>query len=203
MSPPLRKHSRQSPSDLVVEDENKQMTHGIPNRLRNKNHLGRGQKANKDDVIDRNKYRDLPTLVIGGSDGSGTRSFAHAMRSLGVPMKTDLKSNLDIQSGEICKGQGFPPLVSLVLEDTKSVNYEVEDLTTETRRTALAETIKFKKGVDRWHEGVEHWRQARATGVSIGFKAPATMLLLPLLRKVFGAIKYIHVVRDGRDVSLR
>jgi hypothetical protein len=43
---------------------------------------------------------------------------------------------------------------------------------------------------------------SRATGVSVGFKAPITVTLLPLLKDTFGQIKYVHVVRDGRDVSL-
>lgn len=150
---------------------------------------------------------DLPILVIGGSDGSGTRSFAHAVSNLGVPMKMDLKSNLDITSGEIFRGEGFPPLVNLVLQDLHTVNYEVKDLTDKTRRRALEETRNLRVGVNRWRGGVElsfkrEKRSSRATNVSIGFKAPATMLLLPLLKEVFGPIKYIHVVRDGRDVSL-
>jgi hypothetical protein len=42
----------------------------------------------------------------------------------------------------------------------------------------------------------------RSTLVQYGFKAPVTMLLLPFLREVFGPIKFLHVVRDGRDVAL-
>lgn len=223
-SPRLRKQSLHSPAEVLssrfwklpsmqtpseLQDENEQSTNSIPEKLRYKNQHRRQSTVKRanilphDEVTNSQRERLPATLVIGGSDGSGTRSFADAMRNLGVPMKTDLRSNLDIQSGEIFNGQGFPPLVNLILKDTRSVNYEVEDLTNETRRVALKETRKFKQGVDRWHKGVEQWRRPRATGVSIGFKAPATMLLLPLLKEVFGPLKYIHVVRDGRDVSLR
>lgn len=149
-------------------------------------------------------YQNLPILVIGGSDGSGTRSFADAVRSLGVPMKTDLISNLDVQSSDIFRGEGFPTLVNFVLQETRSVNYEVSNLTNETRTTALLETRKFKHGVDRWFRRALHAKRGtRAQGVAYGMKAPALMILLPLLKEVFGPIKFIHVVRDGRDVSLR
>src|SRR5262245_36711314 len=35
-----------------------------------------------------------------------------------------------------------------------------------------------------------------------GFKNPRTMLLLPFLNEMFPGMKFIHVVRDGRDISL-
>jgi len=38
--------------------------------------------------------------------------------------------------------------------------------------------------------------------VQFGWKAPVSMLLLPFLREVFGPIKFLHVVRDGRDIAL-
>lgn len=160
----------------------------------------------------RQQHGPLPVLVIGGSDGSGTRSFAHAARTLGVPMKTDLNSNLDVQSGSIFQGEGFAKLVNLVLHNTRSVNYEVSDMNNILRTIALRETRNFKRSIDQWQRSVEtHLKAARnrhadfhrSKSVSVGFKAPATMLLLPLIKQVFGPVKFIHVVRDGRDVSLR
>lgn len=35
-----------------------------------------------------------------------------------------------------------------------------------------------------------------------GFKNPRTMLLLPFLNKMFPNMRFIHVIRDGRDISL-
>ena len=35
-----------------------------------------------------------------------------------------------------------------------------------------------------------------------GFKNPRTMLILPLLNEMFPDLKFIHVIRDGRDISL-
>ena len=39
--------------------------------------------------------------------------------------------------------------------------------------------------------------ETEADGVSLAFKAPASMLVLPILAKVIGRpIKFIHVVRE-------
>jgi hypothetical protein len=35
-----------------------------------------------------------------------------------------------------------------------------------------------------------------------GFKNPRTMLILPFLHEMFPDMKFVHVVRDGRDISL-
>jgi len=35
-----------------------------------------------------------------------------------------------------------------------------------------------------------------------GFKNPRTMLILPFLDEMFPGMKFVHVVRDGRDISL-
>jgi hypothetical protein len=35
-----------------------------------------------------------------------------------------------------------------------------------------------------------------------GFKNPRTMLLLPFLADMFTSMKFVHVIRDGRDISL-
>jgi hypothetical protein len=45
-------------------------------------------------------------------------------------------------------------------------------------------------------------RLPMASSVSMGFKAPVSQLLLPLFRDLLPAVKFIHVVRDGRDVAL-
>lgn len=59
---------------------------------------------------------------------------------------------------------------------------------------------------------IHHWRQlARklplssngeaATHVSWGFKAPVSMVLVPFFEEAWGKAKFLHVVRDGRDIA--
>ncbi len=39
-------------------------------------------------------------------------------------------------------------------------------------------------------------------GARWGFKNPRTMLLLPFLHELFPRMKFVHVIRDGRDIAL-
>lgn len=98
---------------------------------------------------------------------------------------------------------GWPPLVNLIFNKTHSANYELDDLPKEVRGKAILELRKFKKVIDRRAEAkvlrVKKLGQVNpATAAFVGFKAPISMVLLPLLREVFGPIKFLHVVRDGR-----
>lgn len=154
-----------------------------------------------------------PTLVIGGSDGSGTRAFARTMLKLGVPVRIDDRESLDIHGAVMFGGEGWPPLVKNILNATHSANYELTDLPTETETTVKKEMQLLKDSFDEWQLKFEqryfvrqHMNMTipiRATDAATGFKAPVTMLLLPLLKETFGKIKFLHIVRDGRDVALR
>lgn len=152
-----------------------------------------------------------PTLIIGGSDGSGTRAFAKTMLQLGVPMRVDDKDTLDVHGAVMYDGQGWPPLAKSILNVTHSANYELSDLPQTTKESVTHEMQLLKDSFDEWQLKFEqryfvktHMNQTipRASNAAIGFKAPVTMLLLPVLKQVFGKVKYLHVVRDGRDVSL-
>jgi len=152
-----------------------------------------------------------PTLIIGGSDGSGTRAFARYMLQLGVPMRIDDKESLDVHGAIMFAGQGWPPLAKAILNATHSANYNLSDLPADTLSTVKQEMQRLKDSFDDWQLKFEqryfvrqHLNMTilRATDAAIGFKAPVTMLLLPLLKEVFGKIKYLHIVRDGRDVAL-
>jgi hypothetical protein len=149
------------------------------------------------------KYKG-PTLIIGGSDGSGTRVFADYVRRLGVPMRVDDQETLDVHGTVMFHGAGWPPLGNLILNATHSANYELDDLSKNTLVIAKEEINKLKSTFDVFESRLyrKYPNVSRAAGVSVGFKAPITMTLLPLLKDAFGRIKYVHVVRDGRDVSL-
>ena len=154
--------------------------------------------------------KDLPILIIGGSDGSGTRVFVDLLSHLGVPMLVDDKGTLDVHapvmfSQEKSKNTGWPPLVQLVLQQTHSADYESTDLLPESLQTALQELRRFQLSyaprVKDLLKNTTEQNESVAKQVQYGFKAPVSMLLLPLLMQTFGRIKFLHVIRDGRDVS--
>lgn len=140
-----------------------------------------------------------PTLIVGGSDGSGTRAIAKTLKSLGVDMKMDDKQTFDVHAPD--RSQGWTRLVNMVLNETRSTNYEIDDLSNKTRSKLL---MLLRNGF--W-KTVKAYRLTKSqplnlTGIFVAFKAPATMVLLPLLKEVIGPVKFIHVVRDGRDIAL-
>jgi hypothetical protein len=162
--------------------------------------------------------KPVPFLIVGGSDGSGTRAFVQTLMDLGVTMVADAWNTMDIHGEEMVltgvngdnKQQqiGWPPLVQLVLNATHSANYDISDLPSPVREKAVnaLQTLKASLLVKGKEARLQYPNPKAlvnpATGVQYGWKAPISMVLLPLLQHVMGPIKFVHVVRDGRDVAL-
>jgi hypothetical protein len=164
----------------------------------------------------RTTLEERPILIVGGSDGSGTRGFVDTLRDfLRVDFVVDDSHTLDVHAGGMFHGQGWPGLVEKTLGHTHSANFELDDLPDEMRALVVAEvdgfisTLKHKHlqnqlklnqrlphGLDGAGNKVTKDAQA-AGGVSFAFKAPVALLVLPILAKVIGRpIKFIHVVRE-------
>jgi hypothetical protein len=154
-----------------------------------------------------NVFQQLPILIIGGSDGSGTRAFVDTLGKLGVPMLADDAGTYDVHAGAMMNGQGWPPLVQAILRETnqQAANYSLTE-SSSTHQLALTELGKLKqrfeaRALQLRKRGISR-NISMSQHVAYGFKAPVTMLLLPLLVQVFGKVKFVHVLRDGRDVAL-
>lgn len=158
------------------------------------------QQRFRHNIDDKNYIPTQPTLIIGGSDGSGTRAIAATMQQLGVAMKLDSKETLDTLAPP--RSGGWARLVNLVLNHTHSVNYEVHDLPHEIEREVYFLIKRFWGNVKLFRQRGVRTSTTIPTGVYAGVKAPATMVLLPFLVHVIGNVKYLHVVRDGRDIAL-
>ena len=149
-----------------------------------------------------------PLLIVGGSDGSGTRAFVDTLGRLGVPMLVDDSGTMDVHASTLFDGKGWPSLVELVMNNTRSANYEFEDLPASVQEKARSELEKLKDEYDG--RATELLAKKKLTlgdkraseKVKYGFKAPISMLMLPLLLEVYGSVRFLHVVRDGRDVAL-
>jgi hypothetical protein len=156
-----------------------------------------------------------PLLIVGGSDGSGTRAVADILQNeLGVMMHVDDLGTLDIDAKMFGNGEGWPSIVNRILEYTRSANYDVSTLPPVLYHDVIQEMKQFKLEYDtlrdskqfahntRWYNNLIPGPGGYAWTVDYGFKAPVSMLLLPLFQHVFGNIKFVHVVRDGRDVCV-
>lgn len=157
-----------------------------------------------DNYYSRPHIRDPVPLIVGGSDGSGTRAFAQILEHLGVPILVEDRGTMDVHAKEMYNGAGWPALVSRVFNVTRSASFDLKDIPDPLLQSARDEVGKFVTSLKFAGSALvtaglgKTW----ATSVSWAFKAPVSILLLPLFREKLPAMKVLHIVRDGRDVAL-
>ena len=71
------------------------------------------------------KKKIKSVLVVGGTDGSGTRRVVQMLTNIGVTMVSEDPETYDIHADLV---GGWPPIVSPVLSVTHSLNYDPEKL---------------------------------------------------------------------------
>jgi len=145
------------------------------------------------------------TLIVGGTDGSGTRSVVHLLDKLGVPITADNAGTLDTNGHEM---GGWPSTVRLVMDATRTADYQVSDLPKAVLEDAVSRVHRYWSS---WRSSPEvrdltKARTNKKSDVGWAFKAPVSMLLLPIFLEVaqrnnYGKVKFLHVVRDGRDIA--
>jgi hypothetical protein len=148
-------------------------------------------------------------LIVGGTDGSGTRKVVDILRQLGVLMVSEDPETYDIHADSVA---GWPTIVNPILQATKSLNYEFKMLPPNLQQSVNDQlNILIQKATEdsrkptsyRLAVGGALPRPANkdATSISFGFKAPVAMTLAPLWAHVIPNFKFLHVLRDGRDIS--
>jgi hypothetical protein len=182
-------------------------------------------RSNEYDFFNHKNDNHLPVLIIGGSDGSGTRAFVDTLKQLGVTIVADDPDTFDVHAAEIFQKKGWPALVNTVLEQTHSGNYDWDDLPKDTQQVLEREVKRFLKGLSAKYErqqqrqadaadgGPRSWSRWRlssrpnnppnmappaagATKVAFAIKAPVAMLVLPVLAQFMGPLKFVHVLRE-------
>ncbi len=116
-------------------------------------------------------------LVIGGTGGSGTRAVARILDRAGWYMGSHLNGAHDALDIAAFDWRWGPSLVaSATATEEMRAGFEA----------ALATHVAQRPGAQaRW-----------------GWKHPQSYLLLGFLAERFADLRFIHVVRDGRDVAL-
>jgi hypothetical protein len=158
---------------------------------------------------DDNMSKSNCVLIVGGTDGSGTRRVVQVLTDLGVLMVSEDPETYDIHADSV---GGWPPTVTTVLRETKSLNYNIRSLavSTQNRVKSSANQIIKQAEVDstkptstRLAVGGQLPRPQGhlASGVKYGFKAPVSMTLVPVWAELLPDFKFLHVVRDGRDIA--
>jgi len=124
-------------------------------------------------------------LVIGATGGSGTRVVARIARHAGYDLGRNLNFAEDALEFYSFHDKWINRFVSAQGEGGALPMSEMQEMESE-----------FQAALDR------HFPASSSTGKLWGWKAPRSIYLLPFLQVQFPDLKFIHVLRDGRDMVL-
>lgn len=130
-----------------------------------------------------------PPVVIGATGGSGTRAVHRVLGDAGLFMGARLNGAGDAMDFE----PFLDDMINPILERTRSLAYRPEDLGRDLSRPALdgLALVATRYAADR-----------PAPDAPWGWKNPRSMYILPLIHAVFPRMRFVHLLRDGRDMAL-
>ena len=148
-------------------------------------------------------------LIVGGTDGSGTRKVVDILRQMGVLMVSEDPETYDIHADSVF---GWPTIVNPILESTKSLNYEMSTLPQTIQQKIKNQlNILIDKANEDSHKptsfklavggALPRPINSDASQILYGFKAPVSMTLAPLWADILPSFRFLHVLRDGRDIA--
>lgn len=124
-------------------------------------------------------------IVIGATGGSGTRVIARIAKLAGYNLGTNLNSSEDA--------------LELYTFHDAWINQFVSALRSGHTLTPW-QSARMKE--DFYAALTRHIPEAERRGALWGWKAPRSIYLLPFLRAECPHLKFIHLLRDGRDMAL-
>jgi len=134
-----------------------------------------------------------PPIIVGGTDGSGTRAVVTLLSNLDVLMVKDDACTFDVHAGEM---GGWPPVVRRALRYSHGADYSIEDIPDRDREYLRRSLRRF---ADKMIAEAKRFSLLKRH-VRWGFKAPISQMLLPFLYEIFPGMSFVHVLRDGRDI---
>ena len=148
----------------------------------------RDTPTHPDDTLD---LLDGP-IIIGGSGGSGTRAVARMFLALGVLVLVNDHNTWDVDEGF------WVDVEQLLLPHTHGFDYTLEQIPFYPRMQIMEKIKHMSDGL------LERAKREAATAKRTrwGFKAPCSQVFIPFFHSLFPRMKFVHVVRDGRDIAL-
>ena len=119
----------------------------------------------------------LDPLVIGGTGGSGTRAVAAIVRAGGAFIGERLNRALDQRDIADFHDRWIDEWLTRPDDVERQMRQELEGL--------LRAEIEESRGAPTW-----------------GWKCPTSLYLLPFFEAALPEFRFIHLVRDGRDMAL-
>lgn len=132
--------------------------------------------------------RDAP-VVIGCIGGSGSRALQQILAQAGIFMGVRLNDARDAMDFEPFLDQVIEP----ILQATKTLAYDPHKNLPNTSPGYLA---MLKRIADHYLSDI------RAAVPVWGWKCPRNLYVLPLIHALYPKMRFIHLVRDGRDIAL-
>jgi len=120
--------------------------------------------------------KDDSPLIIGGVGGSGTRVVCQIALDAGFFMGTNLNNSLD--------SLDFQPIYNWWI-----------------RKFLIEPSLVTKNKMKKTFSDCVSKHLSTKENVKWGMKNPRSILILPFLYSLFPKMKFIHVVRDGRDIA--
>ncbi|HZT20858.1 MAG TPA: sulfotransferase [Dongiaceae bacterium] len=127
-------------------------------------------------------------VVIGGTGGSGTRALQRALAAAGVFMGARVNESGDAMDFEPFLDEAINPILS----HTGSLDYRLADLP-----PGLAGRLRPAFG-----RALAAYVRERPWRGAWGWKNPRSMYILPVILDRCPGLRFVHLVRDGRDMAL-
>ncbi len=125
-----------------------------------------------------NNQYDEP-IFVGGFPGSGTRVFSRILEKSGIFMGSYLNVSHDSKDF----AEFLNNWVGFFLKNLKYQNYEIKNSIEKDFSLCLKKHLEKFNHNSKW-----------------GSKNPRNMLILPFMHSKFPKMKYLHIIRDGRDI---
>jgi hypothetical protein len=141
----------------------------------------------RDTEIELKDY-EIPPIVVFGTGGSGTRAVAQYLSACGIRMG----NNVNVSGDAMAFVPAASEYADRVVEAARGLDYDPDRIEPELRNAVIHD---YRKAAILHREGVpktSRW----------GFKQPRSILMLPLIESAFPDARFVHVVRDGRDMML-
>lgn len=126
-------------------------------------------------------------VIIGATGGSGTRLFQAILDQAGFYLGDDLNGPGDAMFIEPFVNEH----VNSIMKQTGGLDYSLDQLSFFSRNKLLKQLGKL----------IEGHLNGRPEGARWGWKHPRSYFLLPLLKDIMPEMKFVHIVRDGRDMA--
>jgi len=128
-------------------------------------------------------------LIIAGTGGSGTRVARQALSCCGLFLGAHLNRSGDAMAFEPWLDEFIDPVLTI----THGLDYRPE---------ALPEALHERALEDLRQRVQAYLAELPQPGAPWGLKNPRAMYLLPLWAELFPDLRFLHLVRDGRDMAL-